>query len=267
MVESDTTVVIEMKGVSLGYHQKTIVSHVDLTLRSGQVTCLLGPNGVGKTTLFKTLLGILPPLAGSIRINGKNIDQLSVNDFARLIAYVPQAHNTPFPYTVRDVVLFGRTAHLSLFASPGKNDLKIADRCLDLLEIRALADRNFTELSGGERQMVIIARALAQEASFMILDEPSSSLDYGNQIRVIKKIKELGEQSIGILMATHSPDHAFMLGADVIMLNQGGVFDCGKTENVITSSSLAEIYGVNVQIFNTPANGCPSRKVCAPTLF
>lgn len=266
MVNSGTTL-IEMNDVSLGYQHNTVVSHVNLTLRSGQVTCLLGPNGVGKTTLFKTLLGLLPPLEGSVFINGKNIDQLSAHDFAHLIAYVPQAHNAPFPYSVRDVVLFGRTVHLGMFASPGKKDLKIADRCLDLLDISSLANRNFTELSGGEQQMVIIARALAQEASFMILDEPSSSLDYGNQIKVIKKIKELEQQSIGILMATHSPDHAFMLGADVLILNRGGVFDYGKTENVITSSALEEIYGVNVEILNTPENGSPSRKVCAPTIY
>jgi iron complex transport system ATP-binding protein len=257
---------IELINVSMGYHERVVLNDVNLKLQSGEITCLLGPNGVGKTTLFKTLLGFLPPISGHVVINGKSIDRLSSRDFARLVAYVPQAHHTPFPYTVRDVVLFGRTVHLNVFASPGKKDKMIADRALDLLEVSHLAERNFTELSGGERQMVIIARALAQEAKFMILDEPSSSLDYGNQIKVIKKIKELERESIGILMATHSPDHAFMLGSKAIILNEGRIFGQGTPEEIVTPSSLKEIYGVNVQIFDTPVNGSPSRKICAPNI-
>ena len=251
----------------MGYDGKTVLRNVNLKLYPGEITCLLGPNGVGKTTLFKTLLGFLPPISGYININGKAVDRLSSKDFARLVAYVPQAHNTPFPYTVHDVVLFGRTVHLNIFSSPGKKDRLIADRALDILEVSHLSRRNFTELSGGERQMVIIARALAQEARFMILDEPSSNLDYGNQIKVIKKIKDLENQSIGILMATHSPDHAFMLGANAIMLNDGKIFNQGVPEEVVTVSALQKIYGVNVQIFNTPPNGTPSRKICAPNIY
>lgn len=257
---------IEMIHVSTGYNERIVLSDVNLTLQPGEITCLLGPNGVGKTTLFKTLLGFLPPVSGHILINGKPVDRLSSRDFARLVAYVPQAHHTPFPYTVRDVVLFGRTVHLGVFASPRKRDRIIAERALELLEIPHLANRHFTELSGGEKQMVIIARALAQEARFMILDEPSSNLDYGNQIKVIKKIKELEKQSIGILMATHSPDHAFMLGSKAVILNNGKVFSQGRPEDVVTASALKKIYGVYVQIFDTPANGTPSRKICAPQL-
>jgi iron complex transport system ATP-binding protein len=267
MVEELTKTEIELINVSMGYHDRVVLSDVNLKLKSGEITCLLGPNGVGKTTLFKTLLGFLPPISGHVVINGKSIDRLLPKDFARLVAYVPQAHHTPFPYTVRDVVLFGRTVHLNLFASPGKKDKMVADHALELLEVSYLADRHFTELSGGEKQMVIIARALAQEAKFMILDEPSSSLDYGNQIKVIKKINDLGKESIGILMATHSPDHAFMLGAKAIILNEGKVFGSGRPEEIVTPSSLKKIYGVNVQIFDTPANGTPSRKICAPNIY
>jgi iron complex transport system ATP-binding protein len=263
MVEMDKTL-IEMVNLSVGYEEKVVLHNVNLKLQSGEITCLLGPNGVGKTSLFKTLLGFLPPLSGHIAINGVSTDRLLPKDFARLVAYVPQAHHTPFPYTVRDVVLLGRTAFLNIFSSPGKKDREIADYALEILNISQLANRNFTELSGGEKQMVIIARALAQEAKFMILDEPSSSLDFGNQIKVIKKIRDLEKQSIGILMATHSPDHVFMLGAKAIILNKGKVFEQGAPEKVVTPASLKTIYGVNVQIFDTPKNGMPSRKICAP---
>lgn len=257
---------IEIANVSTGYDNNVVLRDVNLKLKSGEITCLLGPNGVGKTTLFKTLLGFIPPLSGKVLINGKAIRHMSPKDFAKFIAYVPQAHHTPFPYTVRDVVLFGRIAHLNIFTSPGKKDKIIADRALDLLEISYLADRYFTELSGGEKQMVIIARALAQEAGFLILDEPSSSLDYGNQIKVIKKIKDLENNAIGILMATHSPDHAFMLEANVVILNAGRVFGYGRPEDLVTTDSLKKIYGVNVQIFDTPAVDMHSRKICAPNI-
>ncbi len=258
--------VIELDNVTMGYHDKTVLKNVSLKLESGEITCLLGPNGVGKTTLFKTLLGFLPPISGCISINGISINNLSPKDYAKQIAYVPQAQNTPFPYTVRDVVLFGRTVHLGLFSSPGKKDKKIADKSLELLQISHLSNRNFKELSGGERQMVIIARALAQEASFLILDEPSSSLDYGNQIKIIKKIKDLEKQSIGILMSTHSPDHAFMLGSKAIILNKEKVFAKGSLDEIVTAALLKQTYGVNVQIFDTPQGSVPSRKICAPSI-
>ncbi len=259
--------VIELVNVTMGYESKAVLSNVNLQLESGEITCLLGPNGVGKTTLFKTLLGFIQPTIGHILINGINLNKLSPKAYAKHVAYVPQVQHTPFPYTVKDVVLFGRTVHLGTFASPGKKDKIIAEKSLELLEVSHLAERPFTELSGGEKQMVIIARALAQEASFLILDEPSSSLDYGNQIKIIKKIKDLEKESIGILMSTHSPDHAFMLGSKAIILNDGKVYAHGSPDKIVTPDILKEIYGVNVDIFDTPANGIPSRRICAPNIY
>ncbi len=251
----------------LGYGSHKVLSDINLTIQPDSVTCLIGPNGVGKTTLFKSVLGFLPPLSGEIRLNGKSITHFSSRDFARHVAYVPQAHNTPFPYKVIDVVLFGRSAHLGYFNTPGRKDRMIAESYLDLLEINHLAERSFPELSGGEQQMVIIARALTQETSFLIFDEPTSNLDYGNQIRVIQKIKTLKKQSVGILMATHSPDHAFMLGSQVIILDKGSLFRIGTPDNTITTDTLRQTYGVDVQIFNTPNGLAPSRKICAPVIM
>ena len=256
----------EFINTDLGYGSQKVLSNVNFSIDPGHITCLLGANGVGKTTLFKTVLGIIPPLSGKILLNGKPIEKYSQKEFAHCVAYVPQAHNTPFPYKVKDVVLFGRTVHLGMFSSPGKKDHLIVEKYLDMLEISYLANKTFTELSGGEKQMVIVARALAQEAMFIILDEPTSNLDYGNQQRIIQKIKSLKKQSIGILMATHAPDHAFMIGSQVIILDKGILFRSGRPDRVITSESLRQIYGIDVQIFDTPLNGSLSRKICAPVI-
>ena len=262
----ERTISLDLSRADLGYEGKVVLHNVNLSIQSGEIVCLLGPNGVGKTTLFKTILGFIKPLAGSIVIDGRNIAQFALKDFARLVAYVPQVHNSPFPYKVRDVVLFGRTVHLGLFASPRQKDRDIANSFLDLLEIQHLAERPFTELSGGERQMVIIARALTQEAKFIILDEPTSNLDYGNQVRVIRKIKALKKQSVGILMATHSPDHAFMIGSKVVVMDKGSLYRYGTPEATLTEETLQKIYGVDVHVFDTTQNGTSPRKICAPEL-
>lgn len=257
---------MELYQADLGYDGRVVIKDLSLTVHSGEIVILLGPNGAGKTTLFKTILGFIKPISGAVTIDGRNISQFSPKDFAKLVAYVPQANHTPFPYKVRDVVLFGRSVHLGLFESPGKKDRVIADSFLELLEISHLAERPFTELSGGERQMVIIARALTQEAKFIILDEPTSNLDYGNQVRVIQKIKELRKQAVGVLMSTHLPDHAFMLASNVVVMDRGLLYRYGEPDKTLTPETLKKIYGVDVQVFDTPQDGTYTRKVCAPII-
>jgi iron complex transport system ATP-binding protein len=254
-------VVFEFRRADLGYGHHKVLSDLNLTIASHSVTCLLGPNGIGKTTLFRSLLGFLPPLKGEIRLNGQNIAHYKPRSLARHVAYVPQAHHTPFPYKVLDVVLFGRTAHLGYFGKPGHRDRILAEENLDLLDIRHLSERPFPELSGGERQLVLIARALTQEASFLILDEPTSNLDYGNQCRVLQKIRSLEDQSVGILMATHSPDHALMIGSQVIILGEDRLCQTGLPEEMLTPETLKQTYGVDIHFFDTP-----SRKICVPMM-
>jgi iron complex transport system ATP-binding protein len=201
-----------------------------------------------------------------VTLAGREVSRLSPREIARIVSYVPQSYAMPFAYSVTDVLLFGRSAHLRLFASPGSRDRRIAAECLDLLEISHLAARPFNELSGGERQMVILARALAQEARFMILDEPASNLDYGNQVRVLRKVRELAGRDIGILMATHHPDHAFMAASRVAVLSGGKLSHNGPPEATLTSGMLRSLYGVEVDVFDTPQNGHASRRVCAPVV-
>ncbi len=253
---------LEFHNTRMGYNGKTVLKEVNFSMSSGEIICILGPNGVGKTTLFKTILGFIPPISGEISLNGKNITDFSPKEFARMVAYVPQSHAIPFPYKVKDIVLFGRTVHMGMFQTPGRKDKRIALEAMELLEIRHLADRSFTELSGGERQMVIFARALAQEARFIILDEPTSNLDYGNQVRVIRKVNELKKQSVGILMATHSPDHALMVASRVIMINEGKLYKSGDPITTITAENLKNIYGIEVSVLDT----CDCGKVCVPVI-
>jgi len=256
--------IFELKQTSLGYLNHTVLQHVDFSISTGEILCVLGKNGAGKTTLFKTLLGVLKPIEGSVFLDGKNIEKWNRSKFAQQVAYIPQARSLPFPYTVKEVVLFGRTAHLSVFSSPGKKDKIIADECLDMLNIRYLSDRIFTQLSGGEQQMVIIARALAQQPSFLIMDEPTSSLDFGNQIKIIRQVNELKNSSLGIIMATHSPDHAFMCNANVAVVHQGSIRSTGHANDIVTEELLKEIYGVKVRVKTLGNKPDCNRLVCIP---
>ena len=176
---------LEVSGLAFGYGRRRVGAGLDLTVRAGEVLCLLGPNGGGKTTLFKTLLGLLPPLAGAIRLDGEDVARWSRRRLAARLGYVPQAQGATFPFRVSDVVLMGRASRLGPFASPGPADRAIAARALASLEIAHLAERAYTEISGGERQMVLIARALAGEPRILVMDEPTASLDFGNQGLVI----------------------------------------------------------------------------------
>ncbi len=255
-----TNLVID--NATMGYHKNVVLKDMNLEFTGNEVYSLLGPNGVGKSTFFKSILGLLPLISGRILLNGKDVSKWNRKEFAKKIAYVPQYHNVPFAFKVIDVVLMGRTAHLGLLGSPSKKDKLLAEECLEMLGISSLKNKLFTEISGGERQMVIIARALAQQPSFMIMDEPTSSLDFGNQIKVIKQINELKKDSLGILMATHSPDHAFMCKQKSIAFFKGNLYKQGLTSEVLTEECLKEMYGTAIQVMRL--NGNVNRCICVP---
>lgn len=239
---------ITVENLAYGYNNKAIMENFNLEINSGEVLSLLGPNGAGKTTLFKSLLGILPIVDGEIKYDNKNIGSISKQELAKLIAYVPQIHNTPFAFQVIDVVLMGRTAHLGAFGNPSKTDIEKAYNALEQLQISFLSEKIFTELSGGERQMVMIARALVQEPKFIMLDEPTSSLDFGNQVKVLEQLLKLSNNDIGIVMTTHTPDHAILLSGKVVLLYGHGNYLFGTTEEVITENKLSKAYGVEVKL-------------------
>ncbi|ARM30790.1 ABC transporter ATP-binding protein [Prosthecochloris sp. HL-130-GSB] len=258
---------LELHNADLGYRNDApLLTGIDLTITQDGTICVLGQNGTGKTTLFRTLLGFLPPLSGSVTLDGRPLGRFQPKELAKLVAYVPQAHHTPFPYTVNEVVLFGRTSHMGFFGTPQKKDRAAVERTLDMLDIRHLARRTYTELSGGERQMVIIARALAQEARLLILDEPASSLDYGNQVRLLDKIRMLAGLGTGILMATHQPDQAFLLDAQVLMLSGGNILRSTDPAEALQPNILKNIYGVDIDVVDTSNADGSSSKVCRPMM-
>lgn len=248
------TALLRVEGLACGYGKRAVVEDVSFTLYPGEVLCLLGPNGIGKTTLFKTLLRLLPAKAGRVLLNGEDGAALSRHRFAALMGYVPQAHLTPFPFRVIDVVSMGRTAHLGMLASPGRRDMELAEQALENLSIAHLRHRACTEISGGERQMVLLARALTQQPAILMLDEPTSNLDYGNQVRVLDHVSRLAaEQNLCIVMTTHDPNQALRHATRAATIDRDGRFDIGSPGDLVTASYLSATYGVQAGIFETPA--------------
>jgi iron complex transport system ATP-binding protein len=255
------TLALHVKDLGFGYPERAVGRGVSFSLEEGRVLVLLGPNGSGKTTLFKTLLGLLAPQAGSIEVMGSPLDALSRADLARRMGYVPQAYAGYFPFTVFDMVLMGRTAHLGPFAGPGRHDREVARATLERLGIGELADRPYTRISGGQRQLALVARALAQEPRILVMDEPTASLDFGNQVRVLEQIRRLAAQGLAVILSTHHPDHAFLCAHQVVLLANGGVANQGSPAEVVTDQNLQAVYGVDVSV--QPVEGA---RVCVPRL-
>ncbi len=239
---------LAVENLTGGYGSRVVIEGVNLTVEPGTILCLLGPNGVGKTTLFKTMLGLLPAMSGHVRVGGQSLAELSRPEIARLVGYVPQSQQTPFAFKALDVVLMGRTARIGAFGAPGRQDREAAMAALETLGATKLAKRSFTTLSGGERQMVMIARALAQEPTFVMLDEPTAALDFGNQVRVLDQIVRLSESGIGVVMTTHAPDHAFLCEADAALITGPSTIQRGSVGEVLTEENLSAAYGVPVRV-------------------
>ena len=254
---------LEAHALAYGHPGRTLGRDIKLDVQTGEVLCVLGPNGGGKTTLFRTLLGLLPSHGGSIALGGKSLDACTPSERAKLMAYVPQAGNSYFAFTVRDVVLMGRTAHLGLFAAPGAKDFDAANAALSELRIAHLADKSFTQISGGERQLALIARALAQESPLLIMDEPTASLDFGNQSLMLNEIRRLKASGRSVLFCTHDPDHALRCADRALLLHGGNVLALGSPREVVTAANLKTLYGVDVELIESQSGGQP---FCRPAL-
>ena len=253
---------LAVDSLAFGYPHHTVGRDVSFALDAGEVMCILGPNGSGKTTLLRTLLGLLPLHEGKILFNGKDFSSFPRREIARFAGYVPQAHQPYFAYSVRDMVLMGRSAHLGTFSMPGTHDREVAARVLESLGISQLADRPVTEISAGERQLALVARALAQEPRLLVMDEPTASLDFGNQVRVLERIAALAAGGISILFSTHDPDHAFLAAQRALLLAEGRVLALGAPREVIRADTLQRLYHVAVQVVPLEGGG----HTCLPAL-
>jgi iron complex transport system ATP-binding protein len=244
---------LEARGLAVGYGGVAVAGGIDLRLPAGTVTCLLGPNGVGKTTLFKTLLGLIAPLAGTIAVGGESLAGLSRVAVARQVGYVPQAHPADFTYTVLDLVVMGRTAYLGPFSQPRQADYDKAMAALSGLGIEGLAERDSTRISGGQRQLVLIARALAQQAGILVMDEPTASLDLANRILVLDRVRALASGGRAVLVSTHEPEHAFAIADRVALLGAGDYFETGPVAEMLTAERLTRLYGIKLEVERTPS--------------
>jgi iron complex transport system ATP-binding protein len=241
--------------LTIGYGDRVVGRNLDIALSTGEVLALLGPNGGGKTTLLKTLLGLLPPQAGDVRLDTKSLADFSPRERARLIAYVPQSHVATFAFTVETIVLMGRTAHGDLFSRPSAADRIIATQALERFGIAHLSTRPYTMISGGERQLVLLARALAQEPRFIVLDEPTASLDFGNQGKVMSEIRTLAASGHGVLFTTHDPNHAMRAADRAYLLRDGTRIGDGATGAVLSREQLEALYKAPVDVIADRQDG------------
>lgn len=257
-----------IEGLSFSYSGNladAVFRDVDLFVGPGTIFCLLGPNGTGKSTLLKCISGLLNPGQGRVLVHGNDISLLRASDVAKELGYVPQGQVSAFPFLVEDIVVMGRAPHLNVFASPSSRDIRIAYDSMETVGIVALAKRPCTTLSGGEWQLTLIARALAQGPRIMVLDEPTSHLDMGNQMKILRVVQELAERGMAIIMASHFPDHAFLMASETAILNHGRIVEQGLPENVITEDNMRDTYGVDVKVLYIGEG--VDRKACFPSLY
>ena len=239
---------IVVENLSFSYDTQAVLKNVSFNIDENQLLSVLGPNGVGKSTLFGCILGLLNNYTGTITVDGQDIRSVSIREMARRIAYIPQSHYPSFNYTVMDMVLMGTTHQVSTFSTPGKKQKERAEQALQRMGIEHLYKRGFSMISGGERQLTMIARALAQNAHILIMDEPTANLDFGNQIKVLTQIKSLANEGYTIIQSTHNPDQTFLFSDYVLALKDGEVFAWGKPADVVNKELIQSLYDIDIEM-------------------
>ena len=241
-----STRVLKCANLSCGYHDRTVLADIDLGIAGGKITTLLGPNGSGKSTLLKTIIGEINPIKGDLIIDGKSVQKLSARERSQLVAFVPSEEKSEFPFLVREVVAMGRIPHSEgLFDND--EDRRITQEAMEKTECIHVADRPITNVSAGEVQRALIARALAQQAPFLLLDEPTSHMDPGHQVNFVRLIRQLAQSGLAILVALHDLNLAAHLGTDAVLLHNGGISAKGSADEVLNSKALDEAYATKFE--------------------
>lgn len=255
---------IEVKNLSFSYGERQILFDISFKAEKGEFLSILGPNGVGKSTLFRCVLGLLSGYTGQVVVDGQDARSLSVRESARRIAYIPQSSTPAFNYSVFDIVLMGRTSGLSTFRSPKAADREKCYWAMEKIGIAHLENRCYHRLSGGERQLVLIARALTQDAPILMLDEPTANLDFGNQIRVLAQARELAREGYTVIQTTHNPEQSYLYSDKILALQNGRVLTWGTPGQVLTEETMKTLYGVDVDVLSLFED---RTRVCIPKIF
>lgn len=236
-----------VNSLQFSYGKQQVLNGVTFSVEKGEMVFILGRNGAGKSTLFKCILGHIKKAGGAIEIAEVPLESYNPRALAKRVAYIPQAGAPTYNYTVRQMVTMGRTVHLPPFSSPTKEDDRIVSEALERMDILELAEKGFDEISGGERQLALIARALVQQGRILLMDEPTSNLDYGNQLRVLQRIKGLTKSGLTVLVTSHNPQHALHFGDRVLALEGGSVRAFGAPKEVLQPDLVHALYGVDVE--------------------
>ncbi len=249
---------LQVSQVYFSYLDGLVLHDINLSIKAGEMVGLLGPNGSGKTTLIKLASGILKPGQGEIRLDGSSLNRLSRKSVARSLAVVPQQFHIPFAFTVSEVVMLGRIPFLKAFAEESKVDRQFAANALESVGISELKERRFNELSGGERQKVILAMALAQQPRLLLLDEPIVHLDIAHQVEILELVKGFNvEQGLTVIGAMHDLNLAALYFDRLILLKEGRVWADGAPAQVLTEDIIREVFSASVRVQPHPTAGVP----------
>ena len=252
---------IEVKNLSFSYGDRPVLHDISFSVEKGEFLSILGPNGVGKSTLFRCVLGLLSGYTGQVLVDGVDARSFSVREAAKHIAYIPQSSRPVFNYSVSDIILMGRSSGLSPFRSPGREDMDKVHWAMEKVGISHLADRCFHRLSGGEQQLVMIARALVQDAPILMLDEPTANLDFGNQLLVLEQIRSLAREGYTVIQTTHHPEQSYMFSDRILAIQNGRVLKEGRPEAVLSQETMKELYGVDVTVLSLYED---KARICIP---
>ncbi|MEL7609168.1 MAG: ABC transporter ATP-binding protein [Bacillota bacterium] len=242
---------IAVERLSFCFKEREALSDVSFRASEGRMLGVIGPNGAGKSTLFRCILNLLTSYRGTITIDGIDARRLSAREIAHRIAYIPQSHGQLFQYSVLDMVLMGTAHQLSVIRSPRKQEILQAEEALERMGLADFAQRSFLHLSGGEQQLVLVARALAQRAKVLLMDEPTASLDYGNQSRVLDQVRHLAGEGYTVLYSTHNPQHALWYSDAVLALNRGRVEAFGAPGEVMNETLIQRLYNMDADFVET----------------